>query len=328
MPLAANDHRTLEGLKNSGLIRMGDDEALKIVRLSTGIPTLDELLGGGVPLGKCIGSYGPESTGKTLIAQLVTKAVQASQYPKALYMDLEYSYDEPWWQQSGVDTSQLMVSNPTTGEEAIDVMRGVLNSTEDVGIIIVDSLAGMIPQQEMDAAKSSEDNRQPGMQAKLITYMYHQVVPLLKGRTILWSTNQMRADIGGHNEIAALPGGMAQRHYNHIIMRTRRDRWITQGSGDDAKRLGFYMEIINRKNKMARTADGDSIQLPFLFNSQIDWMTSYIEDGVRLSFIKRAGPYYKFNERSLLGLQNLREHFVNNPDEFALLKHNIGILEE
>lgn len=311
----------LEALLKAGLIKKGSDPSLNVIRLPLNIPALDNLLGGGVPLGKCIQLYGPESTGKTLLAQIIAAKVQESEFPLVLYMDMEYSYDEAWWKQSGVDTDKLLVSSPTTAEQAIDVMRGVLNSTEELGLIITDSIAAMIPSPEMDMSKSSEDNRQPGLQAKVLTLMYHQIVPMLDNRVIFLSTNQMRDNIGSHDELAALPGGKANRHYNHIILRTRRDEWITQGND----RLGFKMQIVNRKNKMATTADGDHVMLPFMFTSQIDWTVSYLNEAVEKGLITRKGPYYYWKEFKTQGMPNLRNWFMENPTEFEELKNAIGL---
>lgn len=310
----------IEDLLKSGMLKRGSSETLNIRRLPLGVPVLDNMLGGGMPLGRCLQAYGPESTGKTLMCQLAASAVQKSQHPLALYMDMEYSYDEGWWEQSGVDTDKLLVSSPTTAEQAIDVMRGVLNSTKDLGIIIVDSLAAMIPQQEMDMEKSSEDSRQPGLQAKVLTYMYHQVIPLLDNRVIFMSTNQMRETIGGHDDLAALPGGRANRHYNHIVLRTRRESWITHGND----RLGFYMEIVNRKNKMATTPDGESVTIPFMFASQIDWTTSFIDEAIQKKIIQRRGPYYYWHEKAHMGIAQLREFFLANELDFDELKEKLA----
>jgi recombination protein RecA len=316
--------KTLDELMKSGALIKGDDPSLEVIKLPLGIVSLDELLGGGLPLGRCIQFVGPESTGKTLLAQIATAVVQKSQHPLALYMDLERSYDEAWWQQSGVDTQKLLVSTPTTAEEAIDVMRGVLCSTEELGIIVLDSIAAMIPAPEMDPERSSTENRQPGLQAKVVTFMFHQILPLLKGRVIFLVTNQMRDNVGGHDELGALPGGKATRHYSHVILKTRRESWITDNK--TKARLGFYMEVTSRKNKLAKTADGDSITLPFMFNSQIDWTTSYIEDAVKAHLIVKAGPYYKVAGRSFLGMQNMREFFTDNPEELEQLRLSLAQL--
>lgn len=310
-----------EEMLRSGMIKKGNDPYLKVHKLPTGIAPLDTMLAGGVAIGRCTELYGPESTGKTLIGQYIAKAVQESEHPAVLYVDLERSYDEAWWQQSGVDTEKLMVSDPTTAEQAIDIMRATSHDP-DLGLIILDSIAAMTPQPEMDPDKSSEDNKQPGLQAKVCTLMYRQMVPLLDNRIIFLSLNQMRENIGVHDELKALPGGRAQRHYNHVILRTARESWITDNSS--GQRLGFDMEITNKKNKLASTPDGYSITLPFMFNSQIDFTTTYIEEGLRIGLIVKHGPYYNYLGTRVLGKANLRQFFADNPEELENLKNTIA----
>lgn len=311
-----SDLLSIDDLLKAGLLKKGNDPSLNLGRIPFGIPQIDALLGGGLPLGKMILNYGPESTGKTLISQYTSVAIQKTSRPIVLYIDLEGTYDEEWWKQSGVDTSQVIVSSPATGEQATDVIRAMLYASTDMGLVIVDSLAGMVPQPEADPEKSSSD-KLIGAQARTITQMYRQIKGIL-GPVIFMANNQMRETIGQYDELHSLPGGRAQRHYSHIILRTRRESWINDSTGKN--RLGFYMEVINKKNKTAAVADGDSIKVPFLFNGAIDMLTSYIEDGVKRGIIAHNGPYYKFAGQSLLGMVKLREFFNEHPDEIEELK--------
>lgn len=310
---------SLEELKRKGIIKMGNDPSLITHFVPIGIPALDAMLGGGLPKGHCVQIYGPESTGKTLTAQFAVAAVQKTDRPLAAYIDLEQTYDEEWWEQSGVDTEKLLVSSPTTAEQAIDVIRALLLAEPDnLGIVVIDSLAAMIPAPEMDEKKSSEDNRQPGLQAKVITLLFHQVMPMLKNKVILMVMNQMRDSIGQASALSSLPGGRAARHYSHIILATRRDDWIIDPT--TGGRLGFYMGIVNRKNKLCDTPDGEQVILPFMFGTQFDWTTSYIQDLLDGQIIKRAGPYYKFNDQTIMGMKKLRQYFIDFPDVFDELR--------
>lgn len=307
-------------LLKKGLIKKGDDPSLEIHRLPIGFKALDDMLGGGLPMGRGTELYGPESTGKTLIAQCAVAAVQKSERPMALYMDMERTYDEIWWQQSGVDTKKLLVSDPATAEQAIDIMRAVVLDNTELGIIVLDSIAAMTPEPEMDPERSSE-NKTIGLQARVITLMYRQIVPIL-GKTIFLVTNQMRETIGAHDELRGLPGGRAQRHYNSIILRTARESWINDSTNKN--HLGFYMEFVSKKNKTCNTPDGTSITLPFMFSGQIDMLTSYIEEGIKHSLIIRAGPYYKTAGQSFLGMPALRQFFLENEPEVEQLKQSLN----
>lgn len=312
--------KSIEELLKDGTIKSGSDPSLIVEWLSTGLPKLDNLMGGGFPLGRCVESFGPESTGKTLIAQYLAKSVQASERPGILYIDLENSFDEEWWILSGVDTKKIWVTKPATGELAIDIMRQILQEAEGLklGLIILDSIAGMVPSPEMDPKKSAQDNHQPGMQAKLVTLMYRSIVSLVNdNKVIFYAINQMRDNMGPYpDDIGALVGGHAQRHYSLIMLKTRRESWIKEGDN----RIGFYMEITSRKNKLATTPDGTTITLPFLFSSQIDMLTADLEEAVEKKIIDRKGPYYKFNMQNLLGMPNLRNYFLSNPEAMTLLR--------
>lgn len=306
-------NKTIEDLIKDGSIKMGNDPSLIIRRISTGLNALDDILGGGIPLGKIIEFYGQESTGKTLMAQYIAKAIQASDRPNVLLLDMEDSFDQEWWKLSGVDIDKLWVSAPPTGEDAIDIMCSVLRAKDNnCGLIIVDSIAGFVPAPEMDPEKSAED-KSMGLQAKLITLMFRKVKGLL-GDTVLLMTNQMRDSLNSqYDEIGALPGGRANRHYCHILMKTRKDSWINDGKNH----IGFQLEIINRKNKLATIADGESITMPFLFTSQIDATINILEEAIEQGLISRNGPYYKFGDKGAVGKAKFRTLVTETPELFA-----------
>lgn len=304
---------TIDDMLKSKLLVRGDDKSLLIRRLPLGIPALDKAIGGGLPRGRVTLLYGNESTGKTLLAQYAAAAQQREASRKqVLLMDIERSYDANWWAMSGVDSELLYVSVPPTAEAAIDVMRALLAASKDIGMVIVDSLAAMTPSYESDANTSSDMNS-IGLQARLIGRMFRTVIPLLKD-TILVCINQMRETIGQHEDLAGLPGGRVQRHDSHLILRTRREAWLTDNK---AQRIGYSMEITPRKNKTAPMAP--AVTLPFLFHSQIDLLTSYLDQAIAAGIIVSRVPYYGYGELKFLGKANLRTHFTDNPDELARL---------
>lgn len=317
---------TIAQMRRSGLIKQGNSTDLIVERVPIQIPTLDELIGGGLPRGRGIQAYGEESTGKTLIMQYMIAAIQRSNTPDVLVMDQENTYDEAWWSQSGVDTEKLMVSRTDTAEQAIDVITSVLNAmgpkaaeaNRTLGAICIDSIAALIPQVEMEEEKSAEDKRMPGAQAKSITYLYHKIGGTnLGNQVVLITTNQMRDSVGYASEMSSLPGGRANRHYNHIFLRTRREEWIKDEHG---RVVGYTMEIISRKNKTCKTPDGTSIKIPILADSQVNWTITYIEEGRRLGYITSRGPYYYFGEIQKMGMQALRHFFTETPEAFEQLR--------
>lgn len=308
-----------EDMLKSGVLRRGDDPALDIRRLPIGIAAIDELLGGGLPLGRCIELYGPESTGKTLMAQYMVAAVQKSSKPNALHMDLERCYDKEWWRQSGVDVEKLIVSSPATAEEAIDIMVNVLFNDDTFGIFVVDSIPAMIPAPIADPERSAED-KTVGLSAKLVTLMYYKMVHQIAEKgAILLVTNQMRDNIGGHDELAVLPGGKAQRHYNQIILRTRREEWIKEGG----KPIGYKMNLISKKNKTCAVPDGTEITIPILASSQIDMLTAWLEFAIEKKIIDKRGAYFYYANKNFQGMQNLRQFFIDTPAEKENLEREL-----
>lgn len=314
---------SIEKLIKAGSIRYGNDPALQIKWLPSNLPAFDSFLGKGIPLGKIVELYGPQSTGKTLVAQHITTAIQKSENPDVLYVDLEDSYDQEWWQLSGVDTNKLMISKPVTGEDAIDIMVAVVLGLPTLGGIIVDSIAAMSPAIDQDPDRSAEE-KSMGAQAKLITKMFHKLKGLIQDTSIvLLLTNQMRSNLGQTgDEVSVLPGGWANRHFTHVLLRTRREGWINSPS-DSKEHIGFNIEIVNRKNKLANTADGDSIILPYYFKSQIDFLLAYISEAENKKFIVRAGPTFKWADQVFKGREPMRDYFRDNPDKFEILKEQL-----
>lgn len=307
---------SLKKLQEEGLIMNGNNEDLIIERIPIGIPALDNLLGGGLPKGRCILSYGPESTGKTLIGQMACKAIQGTDKPFTLLMDMENSYDERWWKAWGIDTEKVWVSSPSTGEEAVNIITAVLEGSNQVGLILVDSIAAMTPAGMIEKAA---DERTVGLLAQVTTRMYSKIKhPVFMQDIVFMATNQMRDNIGGYDELNALPGGRAQRHISQIILKTRRESWIKE----DDEPVGFYIEITSKKNKTCTVPDGTAISLPFLARGQIDMLTNYIEDAISRKIIRRKGPYYYLPdvEQGLLGKPALREFFNEDPGRVDILK--------
>lgn len=308
--------KTLEDFTKEGFLKRGSDPSFKVDRIPLGIPALDDFLGGGLPTGRCLEAYGPESTGKTLIAQFAVAAVQKTDKPIALFMDMERSFDKEWWEKSGVDCESLIVSTPATAEQAIDIMVAMAEGQDDLGIIVVDSIGAMVPQVVVE--KQAEDTQQPGTQAKVITMMYHKLVSIIdRKRLVFYATNQMRETLGGYDEMAPLPGGRANRHYNHIILRTRREDWIKQGE----ERIGFYMEIVQRKNKTCSQPDGSSVTIPFLFRGEIDKVTATLDDAIKRKVVERKGAYYYFEGSNYLGMAAIREYLTSNEEALERLKN-------
>ena len=294
-----------ESALKSGHVQRGDDDRLQLKRLPFGIPNLDEALGGGIPWGSSILIVGPESTGKTILSQYAIAQAQKTERPLVLYLDTERTYDRDWWESSGVDPEKLFVVRAPTGEEIIDIATDALLDNEDIGMVVVDSLAGMPPSRIVAETAERQDI---GSLARLVQLLYIKLTSVLEGR-ILIATNQLRENISGYAE--RYPGGQSQKYFSHIILRTRREGWLTEG--DSAKnRIGFNMEVQVTKNKTAPPQG--TVKIPFRFNSQMDLVSILIDEAIADGRIVQKLPYYQIGDEKILGKENLRRFVMENPD--------------
>lgn len=293
---------TYDELEKSGLILRGDDARLIPTRMPIGIIPVDDILGGGLPHGACTLIVGPESTGKTIICQYAIAAQQKTEQPDVLYLDAERTYDPDWWKLSGVDPAHVIIARPTTAEQLIDLATEALQSLPDLGMIVCDSLAALPPTKMVEESAERNDI---GSLARLISLFYIKIVPNL-GKRIFIATNQLRENIGGYGD--KYPGGVSQRYYSHVILRTRREGWITEGK----ERIGFNLEISTAKNKTAMPQQ--SAVLPFLFRGQVDMLSVLIEDAVARGTILQKLPYYTVRGHKVMGKANLRNYLAEHPE--------------
>lgn len=312
---------SIEELLDSGLVMKGSDPRLIIRKLPTTIPGLDDLLGGGWPAGRYTQIYGPESTGKTVLMQYATASQQKDpNRPLCLILDFERGYDPAWWQESGVNTEDLLVAQPMTGEEGIDVILAVIKASDysdenKLGLVGVDSIAMMMPKAMADPEKGAEQKFM-GAHSALVAKFFAMITPQMDDIVFILN-NQMRSNIGGYEELTT--GGWAMRHNNHVTLRTRREGWLTEGN----ERIGFVMEVINKKNKVGGVQN-DSLEIPFKFKGQIDMIQSYIDEAMEKKIIKTKGPYYYWGDEKTLGKGALRKMFMESPEAFEKLKEQLS----
>lgn len=304
----------LEALYKTGAIMRATDERLEIRRTSTGVPMLDALIGGGLVLGRNVLAVGPESTGKTLLAQLAaTELMKSDPEAKVLLIDAEFSYDPQWWAQSGIDLNRLIVTQPTMGDVAIDTMMDVCQADHSVRMVITDSLAALNP---ASLVNKDAGERSIAYLAELLTHYYAKIPQLLTRGVLVWSINQMRANIGGYDDV--YPGGREQRHASHLILRLRRDEWIKEGD----ERVGYKMEVLVKKTKIGGQQESSCV-IPVMFSSQIDLVSSYIEDALAKKIVLTAGPYYSFAEHKWLGKAAFRQALMDMPELLDKLKEEV-----
>ena len=219
-------------------ITMGNDDSLDTLRIETGMPALDDMLGGGLPRLAVTELFGLQSSGKTYISQRMIAHAQKEGHTCA-FIDAEFSYDPIWSANIGIDTENLIVSRPQTGETALDILLALCD--QGIDLIVLDSIAALLPTAE---AKEGMEHQSIGLQARLMNQLFRKL-PQVNTKSALVFINQIRAGIGGYITRDALPGGKGQEFFSRIMVRVRKGETI----GDHKSPQGFFIEMKAEKNK-------------------------------------------------------------------------------
>jgi len=301
----------LLGNKKLNLVR-GNSNEFKIGRISFGIPALDTLTGGGIPRKRLTILYGPTNVGKSYLAsQIVARAQQAG--GTAAWIDTELSWDGDWYEKCGVDTQNTLVSQPINGEQALDTVRELMRNGVDV--IVLDSIAGLVP-----TAVHDEDFAYNPMawQARFVNSALPKLLPNLQHGSAFVAINQVRSSIGPV-ALDNMPGGLAQSFFAHFLLQVRRSGWIEEPKGT---KVGFDMEVRLRKSKVGGESWRSAI-VPFRVDGGIDILESYIREALDQKLIDRNGAWYTYKDIKVMGLNGLKQQFINTPTLLEELKNAV-----
>jgi len=293
---------TVNKKRKKSVLLFGNDSSLKLKEIKLGVPPLDDMLGGGLARGRFYLVIGRYAVGKTYLTQLAIKAAQAANLTAA-YIDAEKSYNEEWFSKVGINTAHLLVAQPGRGEDAFDIVLDL--AREGVDLIVVDSLAAMVP-----TAEAEEDMEKivVGGQARLINAGCRRLLDA-NTRSVILFTNQTRQSIGGQRLGAGetLPGGVGQQYWAWGIIRVTREGWITEKSprkGEDQRRVGYNMGFRTEKNKQAPPFQHCAI--PFYFKSgHLELTAGLVDVAVDLGLLKGRPPHYEFGDQKFFGRAKL-----------------------
>jgi len=263
---------------------VGDDDALDTLRIPTGMPALDTMLGGGVPRQAVTELFGYQSSGKTYISQRIIAHAQSLGYTCG-FIDAEFSYDPEWSANVGINTHDLIVSRPNTGEVALDVLLKLCE--EGVDIVVLDSIAALLPTAE---AKEGMDHLSIGLQARLMNQLFRKLAPV-NSKTAVILINQIRAGIGGYITRDALPGGKGQEFFSRIMVRVKKGETI----GDQKSPQGFFIEMKAEKNKTHTPLLTSSV--PFYYTGLPDPIYEAFMMASDLGIVVRSGPQYAYPDK-------------------------------
>ena len=289
------------------IMKLGDKTTVNVDAIPTGALALDVALGvGGIPRGRIIEIYGPESSGKTTLAQHIVAECQ-KRGGIAAFVDAEHALDPEYAKNLGVQIDDLLISQPDTGEQALDITEELVRSGA-VDIVVVDSVAALVPKAEIEG---SMEDQQMGLQARLMSKALRKLTGVIgKTNTTVIFINQLRMKIGvmyGNPETTT--GGNALKYYSSVRMEIRRVEGLKGENGD----VGNHVRVKVLKNKVAppfRTAEFDII-----FGKGICKIGNILDVAVNLDIVKKAGAWFSFNEEKLgQGRDKAKEFLAANPD--------------
>lgn len=290
------------------LVRLGDKEVEPVEAISTGSLGLDLALGvGGLPKGRVIEIYGPESSGKTT---LTLHAIAECQKKGGVcaFIDAEHALDVKYAKDIGVDIDNLLVSQPDFGEQALEILETVIRSGA-VDLVVVDSVAALTPKVEIDG---DMDDMQVGVQARLMSKALRKITGLLnKMNTTVIFINQIRMKIGmtGYGSPETTTGGNALKFYSSVRLDIRRIATLKQAE----QSIGNRTKVKVVKNKVAPPFK--QAEFDIMFGEGISKLGELIDYGVKLDIIEKAGAWFSYNDGKVgQGKENSKQFLKDNPE--------------
>lgn len=289
------------------IMKLGSSEHMEIDTTSTGSLSLDIALGvGGYPKGRIIEIYGPESSGKTTFALQAIAEVQKTG-GRAAFIDAEHALDPVYARNLGVDINELLLSQPDTGEQALEICDALVKS-EAINIIVIDSVAALVPQAEIDGDMGDSHI---GLQARLMSQALRKLSGTIsKTKTTAIFINQLREKVGvmfGNPETT--PGGRALKFYATIRLDVRRGEQIK--SGDQV--IGNRTNIKIVKNKVAPPFKTASVDI--MYGEGVSYEGELIDIASSLDIVEKSGAWYAYNgEKIGQGRENAKQYLKDNPN--------------
>ena len=303
------------------IMKLGENSHMEVQAVSTGSIALDVALGiGGVPRGRIIEIFGPESSGKTTVALHIVAEVQKAG-GEAAFIDAEHALDPVYAKALGVDIENLLVSQPDCGEDALDITEALVRSGA-IDVVVVDSVAALVPRQEIEGDMGQS---MVGVQARLMSQAMRKLSAVIsKSHAVVVFINQLREKVGvmyGNPETT--PGGRALKFYASVRIDVRKQDQIKNGS----EIIGNHVRCKIVKNKVAppfKVAEFD-----ILYGKGISRSGEIIDYCIALDIIKKSGSWFSYNgERIGQGKDNVRKLIESNPALLAELDMKIRSMRD
>ena len=302
------------------VMKLGDHGSnMQVETVSTGCMSLDIALGlGGIPKGRIIEVYGPESSGKTTVALHMVAEVQ-KQGGIAGFIDAEHALDPTYAGHIGVDINELYISQPDNGEQALDIAEAMVRSGA-MDIIIVDSVAALVPKAEIDGDMGEQN---VGLHARLMSRALRKLTAIVnKTNCIIVFINQLREKVGviyGSPEVTT--GGRALKFYSSIRMEVRKTETIKQGSD----LIGHRARVKVVKNKVAPPFKEAVVDI--IFGRGISLEGDLLDIAVQENIVQKSGSWFAYEgEKIGQGRENAKQYLLDNPEKMAEIDHKVRSL--
>jgi len=307
------------------IMRLGDDRArLAIDIIPTGAISLDAALGvGGVPRGRIIEIFGPESSGKTTLALTITAQAQKLG-GLAAFIDAEHALDSIYAKKLGVDTDNLIISQPDTGEQALEITETLVRSGA-LDIIVIDSVAALVPKSEIEGEMG---DAQMGVQARLMSQAMRKLTGVIsKSNVCVIFINQIREKIGvmfGNPETTT--GGRALKFYSSVRLDIRRTASVKDG--DEVTGSRVKVKVV--KNKVAPPFK--EAEFDIMYGSGISTEGDLADMGINLGLIEKSGTWFTMGQERMQGRENLKRFLIENPEVLKDLdqkvRRKVGLIKD
>ncbi|MBN2096637.1 recombinase RecA [Candidatus Peregrinibacteria bacterium] len=297
--------------KNYGqgtIMKMGDASRAKVETISTGSISLDQALGAGIPKGRVIEIYGPESSGKTTLAlHIIAEAQKAG--GNAAFVDAEHALDPEYAKRIGVKIDDLLISQPDNGEQALEIVE-TLTRSGAIDVIVIDSVAALTPKAEIEGMMGDSFM---GLQARLMSQALRKLTSIIsKTGTSVIFLNQLRMKIGvmfGNPETTT--GGNALKFYSSVRMDIRRIDKIDTGTGEDREVSGNRVRVKVVKNKVAPPFK--QAEFDIMFNEGISRSGDLLDTAVKKGIVTKSGAFYTYKVTKIgQGRENAKQFLKEN----------------
>jgi len=287
------------------IMKLGEGMKIEVATIPTGSLSLDLALGGGIPQGRIVEIYGPESSGKTTLA-LHTVAEVQKKGGLAAFIDAEHALDPEYASKIGVKLDDLLISQPDTGEQALEICETLVRSSA-VDVVVVDSVAALVPRAEIEGEMGDSHM---GLQARLMSQALRKLAGVIsKSNTTVIFINQLRMKIGvmfGNPEVTA--GGNALKYYASVRLDIRRSEQIKDGDNI----IGNHVKVKVVKNKIA--APFKIAEFDIMYNEGISKSGDLVDLAVKHDLVHKAGAWFSYKDEKIgQGREAAKQFLTDNP---------------